>query len=119
MAFLLVALGAAVGAPCRFLLDRWVQDLTVKNHPRRMPLGTLTVNVLGSALLGVIVGINNHEWSLLLGTGFCGAFTTFSTFAAQTDDSIREGWPWVAVLNILVSVGLCFSVLYLTYHLVA
>lgn len=119
MAFLLVALGAAVGAPLRYLVDRWVQAATVVNHPRRMPLGTLTVNVLGSGILGAVLALNNQEWSLLLGTGFCGAFTTFSTFAAQTDDSIREGWPWVAALNIVVSVCLCFGVLYLTYHLVA
>jgi CrcB protein len=119
MDFLLVALGAAFGAPSRYLVDRLMQRLVVGNHPKRLAVGTLTVNVVGSALLGVIAAHGSADVALLLGIGWCGAFTTFSTFMAQTDESIREGWPWVAALNITVSVVLCFSVYWLTFSVVA
>jgi fluoride exporter len=75
---LLVALGAAVGAPLRFLLA------TALDHAR-FPRGTVLVNVAGSFLLGLFVeeGATGH-WLALLGTGFCGGFTTYSAFAVQT-----------------------------------
>lgn len=119
MGFVLVALGAAFGAPCRYLVDRLMQRYVVTNHPKRLAVGTLTVNLLGSALLGLIVAYGNTELELLLGIGFCGAFTTFSTFMAQTDESIREGWPWVAAINVTLSVVLCFCAFWLTYALVS
>ncbi|MCH9816677.1 MAG: fluoride efflux transporter CrcB [Actinomycetia bacterium] len=119
MAWLLVALGAAVGAPSRFLVDRAVQRYVVENHPKRIALGTLTVNVLGSAILGLVMARLDSDWGLLLGTGFCGAFTTFSTFAAQTDESIREDWPVVGILNVVLSVALCFGVFWLTWSVLS
>lgn len=115
MSFLLVAIGAAIGAPCRYLVDRLMQRIVVGNHPKRIAVGTLAVNVLGSAILGAIAAHGSADVVLLLGTGWCGAFTTFSTFMAQTDESIREGWPWVAALNVTLSVVLCFTVFWLTY----
>ena len=75
---LLVALGAALGAPLRYLL---ASTLDVERFPR----GTALVNVVGSFLLGLLVagGATGH-WLALLGTGFCGGFTTYSAFAVQT-----------------------------------
>jgi len=75
---LLVALGAALGAPLRFFMAS-VADT------ERFPRGTLLANVLGSFLLGLFVeaGAEGH-WLALLGTGFCGGFTTYSAFAVQT-----------------------------------
>jgi CrcB protein len=72
MTALLVAAGACLGAPMRLLLSRAVADEN----------GTLLVNVLGSLLLGVFAGLST-EWYALLGVGFCGAFTTYSTFAVE------------------------------------
>lgn len=115
MNFLLVALGAALGAPCRFLVDRLMQSMVAPNHPRHVAIGTLTVNVVGSAALGVVLAHGTDEVALLLGTGWCGAFTTFSTFAAQTDESIREGWPLAAGANVVLSVVLSLSVFWLTW----
>ncbi len=69
---LLVALGAAVGAPVRFLAGRAL--------PGRV--GTLVVNVLGSAVLGALVGPATSTYALV-GVGFCGALTTYSTFAVE------------------------------------
>ncbi len=75
---LLVALGAALGAPLRFAL---ATALDLDHRPR----GTLLVNVAGSFLLGLLVaGDVSGQWLALLGTGFCGGFTTYSAFAVQT-----------------------------------
>lgn len=96
---LLVALGAALGAPLRYLvatsLDR-----------ERFPLGTLAVNVAGSFVLGLVVeaGASGH-WLALLGTGFCGGFTTYSAFAVQTH---RLGAPRGAAYAVL-TVGLALA----------
>ena len=74
----LVALGAAVGAPLRY----W---LALRLDGDGFPWGILLANVLGSSLLGLLVGVGTDGRALaLLGVGFCGAFTTYSTFAAQT-----------------------------------
>jgi len=103
---LLVVLGAAVGAPCRWLLDRYVQGRT----DAVMPWGTFSVNVLGSALLGVLVaahtlGPASAAAVALLGTGFAGAFTTFSTFAWETFRLVEEGAPLVAAVNVAASLA--------------
>jgi fluoride exporter len=75
---LLVALGAALGAPLRFAIASLLDE-------ERFPRGTMLVNVAGSFLLGLSVeaGATGH-WLALLGTGFCGGFTTYSAFAVQT-----------------------------------
>jgi CrcB protein len=80
---LLVALGGALGAPARLLLERTVSRRTGPGW------GTVAVNLLGAFLLGVLVGgVETHGWSTdvlrFAGVGFLGAFTTFSTFAVET-----------------------------------
>jgi CrcB protein len=75
---LLVAAGAALGAPLRY----W---LALRLDKGGFPLGIWLANVVGSTLLGLLVGIGTDGRALaLLGVGFCGAFTTFSTFAVQS-----------------------------------
>ena len=101
---LLVALGAAVGAPGRWLVDREVQ----RRHTGLVPWGTLTVNLVGSLVLGVVLGWSSapgrgHEVALLLGTGLCGAFTTFSTFAVESVRLLEEGHSRYAVGYVLLS----------------
>ncbi|MBQ0901134.1 fluoride efflux transporter CrcB [Micromonospora sp. U21] len=101
MTVLLIALGAAVGAPLRYLTDRAVQA----RHDSAFPWGTLTVNVLGSLLLGVLVGLPaGPAVSALLGTGFCGALTTYSTFSYETLRLTRTGNRLLALANVLASV---------------
>jgi CrcB protein len=73
MKALYVALGTAIGAPARFLIDQYLRKFTTK------PLGTLVVNVLGSFLLGFTLA-NQTYWHELVAIGFAGAFTTWSTF---------------------------------------
>ncbi len=91
MTVLLVALGAAVGAPLRFVSGRLLD--------RRLHWGTLAVNLGGSALLGALLGggVSGHAMALV-GTGFCGGLTTYSSFAVQTVDAPRRrGAAYVAM----------------------
>jgi fluoride exporter len=101
MTALLVALGAAIGAPLRYLVDRAVQS----KHESAFPWGTLTVNVIGSLLLGFLTGLPaSHAVSALLGTGFCGALTTYSTFSYETLRLAQDGRRWHAAANVAVSI---------------
>ncbi|MEH7098138.1 fluoride efflux transporter CrcB [Neobacillus vireti] len=77
---ILVAVGGFFGAMSRFGLSNLIKG----RHPTTFPLATLIINLLGSFLLGFLFGANvGRSWSLLVGTGFMGAFTTFSTFKLE------------------------------------
>lgn len=96
---LLVALGAAVGAPLRSLLGARLDS-------PRFPSGTLLVNVVGSLLLGLFAGLSLGEHPMaLLGTGFCGGFTTYSSFAVQTHSLGTTRGTLYAAATIVVSVA--------------
>lgn len=91
----LVAVGSAVGGNARYWLGRWIDG---QAWPGGLPWGTLVVNVSGSFLLGFFavaflerVAPARREAYLLLGTGFCGGYTTFSTFEYETYKLAREG----------------------------
>lgn len=91
----LVAVGSAVGGNLRYWLGRWIDG---QAWPGGLPWGTLVVNVSGSFLLGFFavaflerVAPARREAYLLLGTGFCGGYTTFSTFEYETYKLAREG----------------------------
>lgn len=95
---LLVALGGATGASLRFLIDGWVRQLVAD----RFPLGTVVVNVVGSAALGLVLRVVDAgapAWIMpLVGTGVCGALTTFSTFSYDTV-LLLERRAWVGALS--------------------
>lgn len=101
---LLVMVGGAVGAGCRFLVDQAV----TRRRSGPLPWGTLVVNVAGSLLLGLVAGAGRAlpGWlGYLVGTGFCGALTTYSTFAhgtVQLAASGRRGPLW-AGLNVVAT----------------
>jgi fluoride exporter len=90
---LLVGLGGGVGSVARFLCQRSVSAW----YPHAFPFGTLIVNFLGCFLIGLLLGfmdkgnIVKPEWKLLLVTGFCGGYTTFSAFAAENIQLLRDG----------------------------
>jgi len=106
MTLLLVLAGAAVGAPARWQVDRAVSA----RHDSAMPWGTMTVNVLGSFVLGLVLSAaltaTSPSGVALLGTGFCGAFTTFSTFALESVRLVESGSTRTAFLNIGLSLAL-------------
>ncbi|CAL9461277.1 fluoride efflux transporter CrcB [Streptomyces sp. enrichment culture] len=102
MTWLLVLVGGALGAPLRYLTDRAVQA----RHDSVFPWGTLTVNVLGSLVLGVLAGaaVASPAYALL-GTGLCGALTTYSTFSYETLRLTRTGSARYAAANAVVTVA--------------
>jgi len=103
---LLVVLGATIGAPLRYLVDRVFRV----RYGATLPWGTVTVNVAGSALLGLLVGIAAPPPVFaLLGTGFCGALTTYSTFGVETVQLAATGRRGIAVLNALGSAATCLA----------
>jgi CrcB protein len=103
---LLAALGAALGAPTRYLVDLWIQA----RHGSPFPWGTWTVNVTGSLLLGVLaVGASTGDLGATtmagLGTGFCGALTTYSTFGYETLRLLENGAWRHATANVVLSLA--------------
>jgi CrcB protein len=113
MTWLLVALGAAAGAAARYLTD-----VAVSRRRSGFPWGTLVVNVTGSFAVGVVAGAAlAPAWVALLGTGFCGAFTTWSTLALDAVMLARSGAWWPAVLDVVVSVAAGLVAVSLGVHL--
>jgi len=96
----LAMLGAAIGAPTRYLVDRAVQA----RHDSVFPWGTLSVNVAGSFVLGLVAALAPAPLQVLLGAGFCGALTTYSTFSYETLRLAEDGADALAVANVLGSV---------------
>lgn len=98
---LLVAAGAFVGAPLRYLL-------ATRYDAADWPWGTLAVNVVGSFLLGLLSGLAvSGATSALLGVGFCGGFTTYSSFAVQTHRLGPARGAAYAVATVGVSLAAC------------
>jgi CrcB protein len=108
MRLLLVLAGAGVGAPLRYLVDRAIQA----RHGLRFPWGTFAVNVTGSLILGAVTaGVVEHaaptSLLFLLGVGFCGALTTYSTFGTETLRLMLDGALLAAATNVVLSVAAC------------
>lgn len=100
MTVLLVALGAAVGAPARYALAHLLDD--------ELPVGTLVVNVLGATLLGFLTATSPGEHAMaLLGVGFCGGFTTWSSLAVQTHDRGWSGGGRYLTLTVALAMAGC------------
>jgi CrcB protein len=101
MTALLVALGAAVGAPLRFLLGHYLDD--------HFPKGTLLANLAGSFLLGVFSGLSlSGDAMAVLGIGFCGAFTTYSAFAVKVVERGRVSGTAYAVVTVFYALVACW-----------
>ncbi|WP_328904921.1 CrcB family protein [Streptomyces sp. NBC_00234] len=104
MTWLLVVIGGAVGAPLRYLTDRAVQARHGAGLPYVFPWGTFTANAAGSLLLGVLTGAAVSEpVYALVGTGLCGALTTYSTFSYETLRLAECGRGFLAAANVVAS----------------
>lgn len=93
MNFFLIALGGAAGSVLRYLCQKWVSEL----YRHSFPLGTFLVNIAGCFLIGLFYALSERSqvfsanYRLLLITGFCGGFTTFSTFSFENMSLLRSG----------------------------
>ena len=104
---LLVAFGGAVGSVLRYLVSKWLQEASAV----AFPVGTLVVNVVGCLLIGLIYGASDRwgisgDMRLLLTVGFCGGFTTFSTFMNESLSLMRADNLLSLALYASLSVGL-------------
>lgn len=108
---LLIALGGSIGSISRYLSQQFVQNY----YPSSIPLGTLFVNISGCFLIGMIYALSakgniiSPELRLFLATGFCGGFTTFSTFAYENVTMILDGEFFYTAIYLLTSVIIGFG----------
>lgn len=109
MQVMAIAIGGAGGALLRF----WTSQGVHQFFGRSFPFGTLAVNVIGSFLMGLLTVYLLErsqlppEWRAALLIGLLGAFTTFSTFSIETLNLLEQGEQLKALLNVVLSVGLC------------
>lgn len=106
MPYLLVGIGSFVGGNARYIMAKWVGGMI----DARFPLGTFLINVGGSFILGLIGGLiaqrtipHADAVRLALGVGFCGGFTTFSTFEFETHALLEDGVWLTALTNVVLS----------------
>ncbi|QHS23163.1 fluoride efflux transporter CrcB [Virgibacillus sp. MSP4-1] len=105
-----VFLGGCLGAFSRAWISHWLNKYD-------FPWGTWLVNVVGSLLLGIILGIDiQQQWVHILGIGFCGAFTTFSTFSLETIKLIEQREWASAFLYLTASVGLSLIIVMSVFY---
>jgi fluoride exporter len=113
LSYLYVALGSAAGGVARWSVGNWVQRLGGGLPPAVFPVGTLVVNASGSFVLGLLAAVltrpsagarTDLAW-LLLGVGFCGGYTTFSTFSLDTVALLETRGGIVALVNVVASVS--------------
>jgi CrcB protein len=108
---LYVAIGGAIGSVLRY----WCSGLAAQAFGETFPVGTLLVNVIGSALIGLVAVVTGPDGRLLVApevrqlvmVGLFGGFTTFSSFSIQTLALVQDGEWALALANVGLSVGLC------------
>ncbi|HMJ71231.1 MAG TPA: fluoride efflux transporter CrcB [Cyclobacteriaceae bacterium] len=116
---LLIFAGGGLGSVARYLLGRWVSGF----HQINFPFGTLAVNVVACFILGVIVGFSEYKQALspdsrvFWAIGFCGGFSTFSTFSYETVQLIHGQAIGSGVVYVLVSVVLCVGAVVMGMYL--
>lgn len=121
MAYLYVFIGGGLGSICRYGISE-----ALKVYELTFPLATLIANIISCLILGALVGyVSKNEmdtiWKLIFMTGFCGGFSTFSTFSNETMQLFLSGQTNLALVNVLLSLIICFFCiwvgmgLYVTY----
>src|SRR5690606_19915137 len=102
-----VGLGGALGSSARYVISTLIQE----NSSSGFPFGTFAVNIIGCLIIGFLIGYSIHrpdtlseQSRFLLSTGFCGGFTTFSAFSAETFSLIDKGEITTAMIYVILSV---------------
>jgi CrcB protein len=117
LSYFMVMLGGALGTGGRF----WLSGLVANRFGESFPVGTITINVTGSFVIGLFAALTEPEGPFLISpamrqffmVGLCGGYTTFSSFSLQTLDLARDGDWYKAILNIVVSVVSCLVAVWL------
>jgi CrcB protein len=123
LSYLWVSLGGAIGSAARF----WVSGMVAQRYGQTFPLGTLTVNVTGSFIIGLFGALTDPDGRWLVTPSFreffmigvCGGYTTFSSFSLQTLALAQEGEWLRAMTNSLASFVLCLIAVWLGYSVVS
>ena len=109
----IVGIGSFAGGALRYLISTWMKNICTPGFP----WGTLMVNLFGCFVIGLLFALfgryssTSHPWCLLLTTGLCGGFTTFSTFANESLQMLQNGhWgSFLAYVSISVTAGICLT----------
>ena len=115
----LIFVGGGLGSVTRFSLGRWVTSF----HTQPFPYGTLAVNVVACLMLGLLIGVADHKQlissqaRLFWTVGFCGGFSTFSTFSSETVSLIQTGFHLTSIMYIITSLILCLAATYAGLYL--
>lgn len=109
-----VIIGSSIGGAARYLSQEFVQ----KNFPSFIPLSTLSVNIVGSFIIGIIYALAERskisaEVRIFIATGFCGGFTTFSSFAFENVKLLQDGEFFNTALYVVLSLVIGFAAVYL------
>lgn len=111
---ILIGIGGLLGSIARYFLSQFIQN----KYFSTLPLGTFIVNITGCFIIGVFLAISekgnvNPEWRSFLTTGFCGGFTTFSTFTYESNVLMQEGEYFYLTLYVSLSVIIGFAATFL------
>jgi CrcB protein len=112
---LYIFIGGGLGSVCRYGISRLVLSV----FSAKLPVGTLSANVLSCVVIGVVFSfykeeiVSSNVLKPLILIGFCGGFSTFSTFSLETLELFKQGAVAWAIGNVFVSVIFCISILYL------
>ena len=115
---IIVGMGGFFGAIARYLIG-----LIPINPQSGFPIKTLMINIVGAFLIGFVVAIGvkkdwNPQWILFLKVGICGGFTTFSSFALETNQLLERGAVWWAMIYVVLSVIGAMAAVYISQYVV-